>query len=254
MGKSRSSSLLDDPEDEEYEYMNKQPCAASVSPQHSSVWRRPTNKKRTASTSSQMTAYSEDTIPSVELRGSQPSSDSEQQGSNEVEYEYMDIRGSEKDAPPAYWPPAPPPLPHSALPQARMNHKVWEDEEDEREEDEYVEDGYQYTNPQPKLRQALKDMRAPRIPGRDDELSYEYEDMDAQATLQTGNAVIYQNVQTGGDVGRAGTGREAPHRYGLNTFLKVRAGVGLDDRMSGDRSFDNPDYWHSRLTNKAVPT
>lgn len=251
MGKSRSSSLLDDQDDEEYEYMNKQTCAVSVSPQHNSIWLRP-NKKRTASTSSHLTTYSEDTEPSVELRGSHQNSDSEQQGSNEVEYEYMDIRGSEKDGPPAYCPPAPP---HPSLTQAR-NQKLREEEEEdeeEEEEDEYVEDGYQYTNPQPKLRQALKDMRAPKIREREEDLSYEYEDMDARATLQPGDAVVYQNIQR--DVERAAAGREA-RRYGLDTFLKVRAGVGLEDRASGDRSFDNPDYWHSRMTlkTKAVPT
>lgn len=240
MGKSRSSSLLDDPEDEEYEYMNKQPFVVSTSPQHNSVWLRP-NKKRTASTSSHMTSYSEDTVPSVDLRGSHHNSDSEQQGSNEVEYEYMDIRGSEKDAPPAYCPPAPPQPP---LEQARRE-KEKEDEEVE-EEDEYVEEGYHYTNPQPKLRQALRDTRAPKVRGREEELSYEYEDMDGRATLQPGNTVVYQNVQE----------RAAAGRYGLNTFLKVRAGVGLEDRASGDSSFDNPDYWHSRmmLKTKAVPT
>lgn len=252
MGKSRSSSLLDDHDDEEYEYMNKQTCAVSVSPQHNSFWLRP-NKKRTASTSSHMTAYSEDTVPSVELRGSHQNSDSEQQGSNEVEYEYMDIRGSEQDCPPAYCPPAPP---HPSLTQARMNQKLREQEEEdeeEEEEDEYVEDGYQYTNPQPKLRQTLKDRRTPKIREREEDLSYEYEDMDARATLQPGDAVVYQNVQR--DVERAAAGREAS-RYGLDTFLKVRAGVGLAGRVSGDSSFDNPDYWHSRMTlkTKAVPT
>lgn len=243
MGKSRSSSLLDDPDDEEYEYMNKQTCVVSVSPQHNSTWLRP-NKKRTASTSSHMTSYSEDTIPSVDLRGSHHNSDSEQQGSNEVEYEYMDIRGSEKDASPAYCPPAPP---QSPLAQARREK---EEEDEEVEEDEYVEDGYHYTNPQPKLRQALKDTRAPRVRGRVEELSYEYEDMDGRATLQPGDTVVYQNVQE-----RAAASREAG-RYGLDTFLKVRAGVGLEDRASGDLSFDNPDYWHSRmmLKTKAVPT
>lgn len=242
MGKSRSSSLLDEPDDEEYEYMNKQTCVVSVSPQHNSMWLRP-NKKRTASTSSHMTSHSEDTIPSVDLRGNHHNSDSKQQGSNEVEYEYMDIRGSEKDAPPIYCPPAPP------LAQARR-----EKEEEDEEDEEYFEDGYHYTNPQPKLRQALKDTRAPKVRGREEELSYEYEyeDMDGRATLQPGDMVVYQNVQENAAVA---AGREAG-RYGLDTFLKVRAGVGLEDRVTGDTSFDNPDYWHSRmmLKTKAVPT
>lgn len=230
-GKSRSSSLLDDADDEEYEYMNRQTCVVSVSSPHNSMWLRP-DKKRTASTSSHMTSYSEDTVPSPDLRGSRHTSDSEPQGSDEVEYEYMDIRGSEKDAPPAYCPPAPP-----SLAQARR-------EEEEEEED--VEDGYHYTNPQPKLRLALRGSTAPKVQGREEELSSEYEDMDGRATLQSGDTVVYQNVQE----------RASAARYGLEAFLKVRAGVGPEDRAGGDMSFDNPDYWHSRmaLKTKAVPT
>lgn len=250
MGKSHSSNLLDDPDDEEYEYMNKQTCVASVSPQHNSNWLKP-NKKRTASTSSQVTACSGDTTPSMELRGSYHNSDSEQQGSNEVEYEYMDIRGSDKDeGPPTYCPPVPPP----PLTPARINMELREEEEEAEEEDEYVEDGnYHYTNRQPKLRQALQDMRAPKIQGREAGLSYEYEDMDGLATLQPGDAVVYQNVQRDGE--RAAGGTEA-HRSGFDAYVKVRTGVGLGEPASGDRSFDNPGYWHSRmfLKPKAVPT
>ncbi|XP_050930426.1 receptor tyrosine-protein kinase erbB-3a isoform X3 [Lates calcarifer] len=106
MRKSHSSGLLDDPDDEEYEYMNKQ---TPVTPRHSSQWQRP-NKKRTSSVSSQVTSCSGDTMLSMEVRGlhtrSKDNSYSEQQGSNDVEYEYMDIRGSEKDeSPPAHDPP-----------------------------------------------------------------------------------------------------------------------------------------------------
>ncbi|XP_039971877.1 receptor tyrosine-protein kinase erbB-3a [Xiphias gladius] len=245
LGMSRSSGLLDDPDDEEYEYMNKQ---IPVSPRHKSHCLR-LNKKRTSSVSSQATACSGDTTPSVEVRGvhtrSKDNSDSEQQGSNKVEYEYMDIRVSVKDeSAPAHDPPIPKP--------PRMGGQV-EDEEDE-EEDEYVEDSnYHYTNRQPKLRQALRNREELKIQGRDDGEAYEYEDMDCFAALQPGDAVVYQNVQR---KGKGAVGDTEVHRSGFEPYVKVRAGVGVGEPAAGDRSFDNPDYWHSRmfLKPKAVPT
>uniref|UniRef100_A0A3B4TVN1 Receptor protein-tyrosine kinase n=1 Tax=Seriola dumerili TaxID=41447 RepID=A0A3B4TVN1_SERDU len=203
---SHSSGLLDDPDNEEYEYMNKQ---TPVSLRHNSHWLKP-NKKRTSSVSSQVTACSGDTTPSVEVRGvhtrSKDNSDSEQQGSNEVEYEYMDIRGSEKDE-----------------------------------------------SPPPKLRQALRDRKELKIQGRDDAEAYEYEDMDCFAALRPGDVVVYQNLHREGEGAVGGT---EVHRSGFEPYVKVRAGVGVGEPAAGDRSFDNPDYWHSRmfLKPKAVPT
>lgn len=175
-------------------------------------------------------------------------SDSEQQGSNEVEYEYMDIRGSDKDESPPGHPSIPPPT----LTPVRMGREVMDEEEEEEEEDEYVEDSnYHYTNRQPKLRQALQDMKAPKTKGGDEGQSYEYEDMEGFATLQPGDIVVYQNLQREG----TGGGPEA-QRSGFDAYVKVRAGVGVGEPATGDRSFDNPDYWHSRLflKPKAVPT
>uniref|UniRef100_A0A7N6A2B8 Receptor protein-tyrosine kinase n=1 Tax=Anabas testudineus TaxID=64144 RepID=A0A7N6A2B8_ANATE len=57
-----SSGLLDDPDDEDYEYMNKK---TPVSHRQNNL--KP-NKKRTSSISSQVTAYSSDTTSSVEVR------------------------------------------------------------------------------------------------------------------------------------------------------------------------------------------
>lgn len=246
IGKSHSTSLLDDPDDEEYEYMNKQTCVTPLSPRHNSYRLRP-NNKRASSISSQVTACSGDTIPSMEARGSytksRHNSDSEQQGSNDVEYEYMDIRGSEKDdSPPAHDPP-PPPTP------GRM-----EDEEEEEDEDEYVEDSnYHYTNRQPKLRQALRDRKELKIEGTDEAEVYEYEDMDCFATVRPGGAVVYQNLQREGE---EAAGATEARRSGFEPYVKVRAGVGVGEPAAGDRSFDNPDYWHSRMFLKpeAVPT
>lgn len=204
------------------------------------------NKKRTSSISSQATAYSSDTTSSVEVRGghtrSKDNSDSEQQGLNEAQYEYMDIRGSEKDEhPPAHDPPLPPTP-------ARIRDRRVEDEEDE-----YVEDSnYHYTNRQPKLRQALQDRKQLKIQARDEGEADEYEDMDCFAARRPVDTVVYQNVQREGEGAVGGT----EVRSGFDSYVKVRAGVRVGEPAAGDRSFDNPDYWHSRIFLKpeAVPT
>ncbi|XP_041836409.1 receptor tyrosine-protein kinase erbB-3a isoform X2 [Melanotaenia boesemani] len=236
IGKSHSG-LLDDPDDEEYEYMNKQMCVTSVSQRHNGQGSK-SNKKRTSSVSSQATACSSESTLSMEVRGghtrSKDYSDSEQQGSSKVEYEYMDIRGSEKkEIPPTHDPP-PPPV------SMRMRGKV-----EEEEEDEYVEDSnYHYTNKQPKLRQALQDKRELKIQGRDDGEVYEYEDMDYFAAPPPIDTVVYQNMQRE-EEGAVGGTQTPPS--GFNPHMKVQAGVGMGEPAAGDRSFDNPGYWHSRM-------
>ncbi|KAL6111520.1 erbb3 [Pungitius sinensis] len=245
MGKSHSSGLLNDPDEEEYEYMNKQKFV-KASPRHNSHWPRP-NKKRTSSTSSQVTACSGDTTSSVEVR-SIHNSDSEQQESNEGEYEYMDTRGNENDESPAV-PDTPPPPPPPT--QARMGG---EGEEDNEEEDDYVEDSnYHYTNRQPKLRQALRDKKELKIEGREEDEAYEYEDMDSFAALRPGECVVYHNLQRDGEGAVGGT---KPHQSGFESYVKVQTGVRVGEPPAGDRSFDNPNYWHSRmfLKSNAVPT
>lgn len=245
--KSHSSGLLDNPDDEEYEYMNKQ---TPVSLRHNSHWLKP-NKKRTSSVSSQLTACSGDTMSSMEVRGlhrSKDNSDSEQLGPNDVEYEYMDVRvGERDDSPPVHEPP-PPPTP-------ARNRGPPENGTEEAEDDAYVEDGdYHYTNKQPKLRQALQDGKEPKVQGSGDEAeAYEYEDMDCFAALQPGDTVVYQNMRRD-EAGAAG-GAEA-RQSAFDPYVKVRSGVGIGEAAAGDRSFDNPDYWHSRMFLKpnAVPT
>ncbi|KAM9410152.1 receptor tyrosine-protein kinase erbB-3-like [Pholidichthys leucotaenia] len=234
MGKSHSSDLLDDP-DEEYEYMNKQICVTPVSPRNNSQWLK-LNKKRTSSVSSQLTSGSCDISGSVDVRGgymrSKDNSDSEQQGSSEIEYEYMDIRGTEKgESPPTYDPPPPP----------QMRGEV--------EEDEYVEDSnYHYTNKQPKLGQILQERKELDILGRDEGGVDEYEDMGCFVAPPHANVAVYQNMQR---MGKRGVSDQDPYQSVFDPHVRVRAGVG-----AGDRSYDNPGYWHSRMFMKsnAVPT
>ena len=219
MGKSHSLGLLDDPDDEEYEYMNKQ---TPVLQRQNSHWMKP-NKTRTSSVSSQVTACSGDTTLPLEVRGvhtkSKDNSESEHQGSNEVQYEYMDIRGGDREEiPPAHEPPPPPPIPAKLVGQVEDEDEEEEEEEgeeqegeeqkeeeEEEEEDEYLEDSnYHYTNRQPKLRQALHERK--ELQERENGEAYEYEDMDCFAALQPGDAVVYQNLQREGD-GAAGRHR-----------------------------------------------
>eukprot|EP00064_Thunnus_orientalis_P002181 superscaffoldBa00000153_g2188 len=139
-------------------------------------------------------------------------------------------------------------LPGDSPEKARLGGEV----EDEEEEDEYVEDSnYHYTNRQPKLRQALQDQKELKIQGKDEGEVYEYEDMDCFAAVLPGDAVVYQNMQRQREGAAGGTDAHAFERY-----VKVRAGVGVGEPAAGDRSFDNPDYWHSRMFLKpnAVPT
>uniref|UniRef100_A0A674NXZ7 Receptor protein-tyrosine kinase n=1 Tax=Takifugu rubripes TaxID=31033 RepID=A0A674NXZ7_TAKRU len=175
-------------------------------------------------------------------------SDLEQPGSNDVKYEYMDIRSIDKeDSPPAQAPPLPP-----LLVKAMVDQEV-EELEDE-EVDGYVEDSiYHYTNQQPKLRQVLQQMKAVKIEGKDNGQLYEYEDMDSITSAQPEDAAVYQNIQKEGD----SAARQGPAQTpGFDAYVRVRAGVGLGEPAAVDRSFDNPNYWHSRMFLKpnAVPT
>lgn len=177
----------------------------------------------------------------MELRRSQTmssyNSDSEHQGSNDFKYEYMDIRSFEKDdSPPAHAPP-PPPL----LAKAAVDRQA--DEGDEEEEvDGYVEDSiYHYTNRQPKLRQVLQQMK---VQGQGKGQLYEYEDMDSITTARPEDAAVYQNIQRD----REGAAGQSPaRRSGFEAYVSVRAGVGLGEAAAADRSFDNMEYWHSRM-------
>uniref|UniRef100_A0A673Z9U4 Receptor protein-tyrosine kinase n=1 Tax=Salmo trutta TaxID=8032 RepID=A0A673Z9U4_SALTR len=113
-------------------------------------------------------------------------------------------------------------VPHpGATPKQRMRGE----REVEEEDDEYVEeDDYHYTNRQPKLRQALRSREGLR--------------------MQRGGEGEYENLQGEGEgVVRAIGGQ----RTGMGAFVKVRAGVGVGEPGGGDCSFDNPDYWQSRL-------
>lgn len=109
-------------------------------------------------------------------------------------------------------------------------------EEAENEEEEE----YHYTNHQPKLRHSL--MLQGLINGEGE--LYEYEEMDSLA-VGGGSGAEYQNLKQNGarETGRQLSSRIAP-------YAKVHSGVNVV-KEGGDRCFDNPDYWHSRMYSKA---
>uniref|UniRef100_A0A8C6LV96 Receptor protein-tyrosine kinase n=1 Tax=Nothobranchius furzeri TaxID=105023 RepID=A0A8C6LV96_NOTFU len=125
-----------------------------------------------------------------------------------VEYEYMDIRGRERDESPPEHNPPPPPI----IPRTRK----------EEEEDIYVEDSnYHYTNKQPKLRRALRDKKEQRIEGGDSSEAEEYEDMESFAAPPPADVVVYQNMQR---EGMEATGSfDNPGYWHSRMFLKPNA-------------------------------
>uniref|UniRef100_A0A8C8HJC4 Receptor protein-tyrosine kinase n=1 Tax=Oncorhynchus tshawytscha TaxID=74940 RepID=A0A8C8HJC4_ONCTS len=149
----------------------------------------------------------------------------EERGSGDVEYEYMDIRSvgpevSERpDDPPTRVVPHP-----GAMPKQRMR----DEREVEEEDDEYAL----------RSREGLRMQR-----GGEGEVD-EYEDMDSLAAPGAGDPVEYENLQGEGEGVVEGMGGQ---HTGMGAFVKVRAGVGVGEPGGGDRSFDNPDYWQSRL-------
>ncbi|XP_020339071.1 receptor tyrosine-protein kinase erbB-3-like [Oncorhynchus kisutch] len=253
---------------EEYEYMNKQASIMYLSPRqqpgHSKdgPHRLKMNKRQCSSVPD--TEYSKCMgyrTSAGENRGGQTkneehqdyefpalnsdSDNTEQQGSGDMEYKYMDIRSV---GPEASERPNDPPtrdVPHpGATPKQRMKG---EREVKEEEDDEYVveyveEDDYQYTNRQPKLRQDLRGREGLRMQGGGEGEVDEYEDMDSLAAPGAGDPVEYENVQREGEGAVGGMGGQ---HTGMGAFVKVRAGVG--EPSGGDCSFDNPDYWQSRL-------
>lgn len=70
----------------------------------------------------------------------------------------------------------------------------------------------------------------------------EYEDMDSLAAPGAGDPVEYENVQREGEGAVGGVGGQ---HTGMGAFLKLFPRVG--EPSGGDCSFDNPDYWQSRL-------
>ncbi|XP_051753518.1 receptor tyrosine-protein kinase erbB-3a isoform X1 [Ctenopharyngodon idella] len=146
----------------------------------------------------------------------------------EVQYEYMDIRGGGG---------GPPSNMVLKLHLQRPDSHPLLRRSPQDDEDEYVEDDYQYTNRQPRLRNSLRVQGLMEGEGE----VYEYEDMDSLAAGGA-SAAEYQNME-GEDEENVGL-RDRECSGGPGAYVKVHAGME-------HKAFDNPDYWHSRSFHKA---
>ncbi|XP_071762900.2 receptor tyrosine-protein kinase erbB-3b [Centroberyx gerrardi] len=112
-------------------------------------------------------------------------------------------------------------------------------------EEEEEEEKYPNTNKQPRLQETLSSTAGPGpdvLTAGADEVE-EYEEMAGFGGASRGwERAEYQNLPAKGkaDSEEMGSSRCA----GLGGYIKVCAGVR---EPSGSTSFDNPDYWHSRL-------
>ncbi|XP_030279893.1 receptor tyrosine-protein kinase erbB-3b isoform X4 [Sparus aurata] len=116
------------------------------------------------------------------------------------------------------------------------------DHEEEEEEEEY-----HITNKQPALEGNLSSMVIPRpdvlTAGGDEVEVEEYEEMTRLGVAPGGwEQPDYQNLPVKGRAAAEETG--SSRCAGIGGYIKVCAGVG---EPGSNTSFDNPDYWHSRL-------
>ncbi|CAL8335619.1 unnamed protein product [Lota lota] len=216
-----------DPDDEEYEYMNKQTAPLRAKP-HGQL----------KDNSSWLQMKDMGGHPPNEDKDTFHSSSSEDRAS--LEYEYMDIRGNEAEE-------TIPLQTHEAPPRTMVPEKVAREGLEEVGEENYheAEENYQYTNRQPKLRQALEQRKEGKGPRRGERDACEYEEMNSLNGLGAEELAVYQNL--GGEEEGAATGTEGLRASGIDPYVAVRAGVAIGEPGGVDRSFDNPDYWHSRM-------
>ncbi|XP_077428883.1 receptor tyrosine-protein kinase erbB-3b isoform X2 [Vanacampus margaritifer] len=140
-------------------------------------------------------------------------------------YEYMDIRRSDSTE-------------EETSPPERHETSATEPDETCEEEEGQLGEAQEchHTNKQQTLQGDVGSSRKPDVVT--DEGESEYEDMATFEEIPSGwEQADYQNLPVKGE---AGNGRCA----GIGGYIKVCAGMGEPGSSS---SFDNPDYWHSRL-------
>ncbi|MGH0145732.1 UNVERIFIED_CONTAM: hypothetical protein FKN15_038750 [Acipenser sinensis] len=226
-----------DDDSEEYEYMNKQSRLLSLSPRCSTAEPPQGGAAELKHSKSPRCSTSKS-----------PAAPAEQQKQKDtIEYEYMDTRSMVLD----------PKEPQSA---------TWRKEDPTTAKEEKEED-YEYMNKQPRLTKSLSMLRNHSKLQMESERTgkaasvedlgsngpesentapdqQEYEEMDAFALPEDSEdhginmtppekAPEYQNFPET---------EKASEKGRVNGFVKTRAGA-----REQDHSFDNPDYWHSRL-------
>lgn len=160
-------------------------------------------------------------------------------------YEYMDIRRSNSTAAedPA-WERRGSQTSSKSAAETEETDQIVEVLKKEHEEEE-EEEKYHNTNKQPALQGNQSSMVMPRpdVLTAGGETVEEYEEMTRLGVVPSGwEQADYQNLPVKGRAvpEETGSGRCA----GIGGYIKVCAGMG---EPGSNTSFDNPDYWHSRL-------
>lgn len=158
-------------------------------------------------------------------------------------YEYMDIRRSDSTEDPAWERRGIQTSAKSAAETHETDQTVEVLKKELEEEEE--EEKYHNTNKQPPLQSNLSGMVMPRpdVLTAGGEMVEEYEEMTRFGVVPSGwEQADYQNLPVKGRAvsEEMGSGRCA----GIGGYIKVCAGMG---EPGSNTSFDNPDYWHSRL-------
>ncbi|XP_031700657.1 receptor tyrosine-protein kinase erbB-3b isoform X1 [Anarrhichthys ocellatus] len=112
-------------------------------------------------------------------------------------------------------------------------------------EEEEEEEKYHNTNKQPALQGNVSGMVMPRpdVLTGGGEMVEEYEEMTRFGVMPSGwEQADYQNLPLKGRAVSEEMGRDMC--AGIGGYIKVLAGIG---EPGSNTSFDNPDYWHSRL-------
>ncbi|KAM7404725.1 hypothetical protein PAMP_012047 [Pampus punctatissimus] len=192
--------------------------------------------------SAKLTGDSESEIKAVD--------DQEQASQVRGRYEYMDIRGSDSTE-------GEDPTQKRCMCQTSAKSTAEPEETDEAEEsqivevlkkehkDEEEEEKNHCTNKQPTLEGNLSNMVIPKpdVLTAGEETVEEYEEMTRFGVLPSGWEVAdYQNLPVKGRPVSEEIG--GSRCAGIGGYIKVCAGLG---EPGSNTSFDNPDYWHSRL-------
>ncbi|KAM6928711.1 receptor tyrosine-protein kinase erbB-3b isoform 2-T2 [Lycodopsis pacificus] len=161
-------------------------------------------------------------------------------------YEYMDIRrlNSIEGDDPAWERCGSQTSSKSAAKTEETDHIV-EVLKKELEEEDEEEEKYHNTNKQPALQGNVSGMVMPRpdVLTAGGEMVEEYEEMTRFGVMPSGwEQADYQNLPLKGRAVSEEMGRDMC--AGIGGYIKVLAGIG---EPGSNTSFDNPDYWHSRL-------
>ncbi|KAA8591061.1 hypothetical protein FQN60_002004 [Etheostoma spectabile] len=179
-------------------------------------------------------------------RGIRAADDQGQAAQGMGRYEYMDIRRSDSvEAEDAAWERRGSQTSVKSSTEGKETDQIEEVLKKELEEEEEEEEKYHNTNKQPALQGNLSIMLMPKpdVHTSGGEMVEEYEEMTRFGVVPSGwEQADYQNLPVKG--GAVSEEMGSDRCAGIGGYIKVCAGMG---EHGSKTSFDNPDYWHSRL-------